>query len=149
MMEHIRECLRNGDVESAADCCRTTDTPFSRILERGLSRAELSEADIQAALDSSESLETAKLRNGISILTTLSCAVLILGFFGVVVEFLEYSLYGVRPLVGLLVLGEGLLAGLLVMLAGNHLAYHIDKVAIRMKENSIVLVDLLNELRRK
>ena len=50
-MERIRDYIRTGEVKSAINYCRITNTPSARMIEKGISRMGRPVADVQAAIE--------------------------------------------------------------------------------------------------
>ena len=46
-MERIRDYIRTGEVKSAINYCRITNTPSARMIEKGISRMGRPVADVQ------------------------------------------------------------------------------------------------------
>ena len=58
-MERIRDYVHSGELKSAVNYCRMTNTPVSRMIEKGLSRIDRSATDVQAAIENAGNLEVA------------------------------------------------------------------------------------------
>ena len=48
-MERIRDYIRTGEIKSAINYCRITNTPSARMIEKGITRMGRPVADVQAA----------------------------------------------------------------------------------------------------
>ena len=83
-MERIRDYIRTGEIKSAINYCRITDTPSARMIEKGIARMDRPTADVQAAIENTGNIEVAKLENGLSIMATISSGAPMLGFLGTV-----------------------------------------------------------------
>ena len=71
-MERIRDYIRTGEVKSAINYCRITNTPSARMIEKGISRMGRPVADVQAAIENAGNIEVAKLENGFPVIATVS-----------------------------------------------------------------------------
>ena len=59
-MERIRDYIRTGEIKSAINYCRITNTPSARMIEKGITRMGRPVADVQAAIENSGNIEVAK-----------------------------------------------------------------------------------------
>lgn len=50
-MERIRDYIRTGEIKSAINYCRITNTPSARMIEKGITRMGRPVADVQAAIE--------------------------------------------------------------------------------------------------
>ena len=71
-MERIRDYIRTGEIKSAINYCRITNTPSARMIEKGITRMGRPVADVQAAIENTGNIEVAKLENGLPIVATIS-----------------------------------------------------------------------------
>jgi Biopolymer transport proteins len=83
-MERIRDYIRNGEIKSAINFCRVTNTPSARMIEKGITRMSRPVADVQAAIENTGNLEVAKLENGLPIMATIADGAPMIGFLGTV-----------------------------------------------------------------
>ena len=83
-MERIRDYIRSGEVKSAINYCRITNTPTARMIEKGITRMGRPVADVQAAIENTGNIEVAKLENGLPIVATISGGAPMIGFLGTV-----------------------------------------------------------------
>ena len=79
-MERIRDYIRSGEVKSAINYCRITNTPTARMIEKGITRMGRPVADVQAAIENTGNIEVAKLENGLPIVATISGGAPMIGF---------------------------------------------------------------------
>lgn len=83
-MDRIRDYIKSGEIKSAINYCRITNTPSARMIEKGITRMGRPVADVQAAIENTGNIEVAKLENGLSIMATISSGAPMLGFLGTV-----------------------------------------------------------------
>ena len=83
-MERIRDYIRTGEIKSAINYCRITNTPSARMIEKGITRMGRPVADVQAAIENTGNIEVAKLENGLPIVATISGGAPMIGFLGTV-----------------------------------------------------------------
>ena len=157
-MERIRDYIRTGEIKSAINYCRITDTPSSRMIEKGITRMGRPVADVQAAIENTGNIEVAKLENGLPIVATISGGAPMIGFLGTVTgmvqAFWEMSNAGNNIDITLLSGGiyeamittvGGLVVGIAAMFAYNYLVTRVDKVVSQMEARTMAFMDLLNE----
>ena len=157
-MERIRDYIRTGDVKSAINYCRITNTPSARMIEKGISRMGRPVADVQAAIENAGNIEVAKLENGFPVIATVSGGAHIHGFLGTVTgmvrAFWEMANTGNNIDITLISGGiyeamittvGGLIVGIAAMFAYNYLVVRVDKVVGQMEARTMDFMDLLNE----
>ena len=83
-MNLIRTFMIEGKLEEAKDLCKDTDTPISRMIEKGISRIGKPLNDIQTAIENVGNLEVSKLEKGVALIGMISGAAPMLGFLGTV-----------------------------------------------------------------
>ena len=66
-MAQIRSYVQTGDIESALNLCRNTDTPVARLVAKGLQRIGKPLEDINTAVENVGNLEIFKLEKRFSI----------------------------------------------------------------------------------
>lgn len=157
-MNIIRECMIEGKLEEAKDLCRQTDTPISRMIEKGISRIGKPLNDIQTAIENVGNLEVSKLEKGVALIGMISGAAPMLGFLGTVTgmirAFYDMSMAGNNIDIELLSAGiyeamvttvGGLFVGILAYIFYNIIVSKIDKVVNLLESKSIEFMDVLNE----
>lgn len=157
-MERIRDYIRTGEIKSAINYCRITNTPSARMIEKGITRMGRPVADVQAAIENSGNIEVAKLENGLPVVATIAGGAPMIGFLGTVTgmvqAFWEMSNAGNNIDITLLSGGiyeamittvGGLVVGIAAMFAYNYLVTRVDKVVSQMEARTMDFMDLLNE----
>lgn len=56
-MDRIRDYIKSGEIKSAINYCRITNTPSARMIEKGITRMGRPVADVQAAIEILETLK--------------------------------------------------------------------------------------------
>lgn len=161
-MERIRDYLTTGEIKSAVNYCRMSNTPSARMIEKGISRMDRPLADVQAAIENTGNIEVAKLENGLSIMATISGGAPMLGFLGTVTGMVKafWNMANAGNNIDITLLSSGiyeamittvggLIVGIAAMFAYNHLVYRVDKVVNQMEARTIAFMDLLNESNKK
>lgn len=157
-MNIIRSCMIEGKLEEAKDLCKQTDTPISRMIEKGISRIGKPLNDIQTAIENVGNLEVSKLEKGVALIGMISGAAPMLGFLGTVTgmirAFYDMSMAGNNIDIELLSAGiyeamvttvGGLFVGILAYIFYNIIVSKIDKVVNLLESKSIEFMDVLNE----
>ena len=157
-MNLIRNFMIEGKLEEAKDLCKQTDTPISRMIEKGISRIGKPLNDIQTAIENVGNLEVSKLEKGVALIGMISGAAPMLGFLGTVTgmirAFYDMSMAGNNIDIELLSAGiyeamvttvGGLFVGILAYIFYNIIVAKIDKVVNLLESKSIEFMDVLNE----
>ena len=161
-MDRIRDYIKTGEIKSAINYCRITNTPSSRMIEKGIMRMGRPVADVQAAIENTGNIEVAKLENGLSIMATISSGAPMLGFLGTVTGMvrafwnmanagnnIDITLLSSGIYEAMITTVGGLVVGIATMFAYNHLVYRVDKVVSQMEARTIAFMDLMNEPNEK
>lgn len=157
-MERIRDYVHNGDVKSAINFCRMTNTPSARMIEKGISRMGRSASDIQTAIENTGNLEVAQLEKGLPIMATIASGAPMIGFLGTVTgmvqAFWEMSNAGNNIDITLLSGGiyeamittvGGLIVGIAAMFAYNYLVGKVDNIVNKMEAKTLSFMDIINQ----
>lgn len=83
-MLYISEELEKNRVNSAIEICEATDTPFSKVVQIGLSFSEHDEKVIESAMERGVTTETTALEKFTSIVGTIGSTAVYIGLFGTV-----------------------------------------------------------------
>lgn len=157
-MKKIRDLIHEGDFESAENLCRKTDTPYSRLIRKGISRIGRPMNDVLAAIENTGNIEVAALGKGFTWLSTTAAGAPMLGFLGTVVgmiqAFFSLAKAGSGANITLLSGGiyqalvttvAGLIVGILALFAYNYLTSRLNRVMNAMEAKTMEFMDLLNE----
>ena len=71
-MDRIHDNIKDDDLKSAANYCRSENTPLSRIIEKGVKSFNFSASSIRESVDNSANLEIANLEKGLPVLSTIA-----------------------------------------------------------------------------
>ena len=156
-MERIRDYVHTGDIKSAINYCRVTNSPASNMIEKGLGRIDRPAVEVQAALENAGNLEVAKLEKGLSVMATISSGAPMIGFLGTVLgmvrAFWEMANAGNNIDITLLSSGiyeamvttvGGLIVGIIAMFAYNYLVSRVNDVANVLEAQTLAFMDLKN-----
>ncbi|WP_413777213.1 MotA/TolQ/ExbB proton channel family protein [Anaerorudis cellulosivorans] len=157
-MNRIKDYIHEGKIESALALCRKTDTPASRMVEKGISRLGRPMSDITEAIENVGNIEIAKLEKGLPILATTAAGAPMIGFLGTVTgmvkAFMSMASAGVNVNVNILSTGiyealittvGGLIVGIIALFAYNYLTTQIKGIVNRMEMRIMEFMDILNE----
>lgn len=157
-MARIRDYIKSGDVASAINFCRITNTPAARMIERGISRMGRPVAEIQAAIENTGNIEVSLLEKRLPILSTIAGGAPMVGFLGTVIgmveAFWQMSNAGSNIDISMLSGGiyqamvttvGGLIVGIAALFAYNYLVSDVDGVVRRIEQNTMSFMDIMNE----
>ena len=156
-MERIRDYLHSGEVKSAINYCRMTNTPAARMIEKGITRMGRPNGDVQAAIENAGNLEVAKLERHLPVMATIASGAPMIGFLGTVTgmiqAFWEMANAGNNIDITLLSSGiyeamittvGGLIVGIAAMFAYNYLVGKVENIVNEMEAKTLSFMDFVN-----
>ena len=157
-MKKIRDYIHEGDLESAENLCRKTDTPYSRLILKGVTRIGRPMNDLLVAIENTGNIEVARLGKGLTWLSTTAAGAPMLGFLGTVTGMIEafFSLEKAGTGANITVLAggiyqalvttvAGLVVGIVALFAYNYLVSRVNRFMNNLERKSMEFMDLLNE----
>lgn len=157
-MTRLRDYVHEGEIESATRLCKNTDSPYARLLLKGINRIGRPMNDVLVAIENTGNIELAKLSKGLAWLATTSSGAPMLGFLGTVIgmvqAFFSIASAGNSASIGdfasgiytaLVTTVAGLIVGIAALFAYNYLTARINKVMTLMESQTMEFMDLLNE----
>jgi biopolymer transport protein ExbB len=156
-MNQIRDNVHNGNIESAKALCRRTNSPVSRMIEKGIMRLGKPVKEIEGAIENVGKLEIYKMEKNMNILSTIAGIAPMFGFlgtiFGVIKIFyqiaqqnsLEINTISGGLYVKMISSATGLLVGMIAYAGYHYLTHLIDRNINRMEINAVEFIDLLEE----
>lgn len=84
-MKRIKDYITEGEFESAMKLCKNTNTPYARLIQKGVSRIGRPMNDVLVAIENVGNLEVARLEKGFSWLATTAAGAPMIGFLGTVI----------------------------------------------------------------
>ena len=157
-MDRIKEYIHRGEVDQALKLCQDTNTPYSRMIEKGVSRIGRPMNDVLVAIENVGNMEVAKLEKGFNWLATTAAGAPMLGFLGTVIgmvqAFFQLASAGNNSNVTILASGiyqalvttvAGLIVGIIALFAYNFLTSRVNKVMNKLEGKTMEFMDLLNE----
>ncbi len=158
-MKKIKKLIHVGNVAEARKLCKATDTPYSRMIEKGVSRIGRPMSDVLVTIENVGNMEISKLEKGFAWLATTASGAPMLGFLGTVTGMVKafFNLAaetGQNSGVSLIASGiyealvttvAGLVVGIIALFAYNYLTGRVNKVMNKLEGNTMEFMDLLNE----
>ena len=159
-VERIKDYVLEGKTPSAIKLCEDTNTPYARMIRKGLSRIGRPMADILVIVENVGNIEVGRLEKGLPLLATVAAGAPMIGFLGTVTgmvrAFFDMANAGSGGVdVALLSNGiyealvttvGGLVVGIIALFAYNYLVAELDKVVGKMEAKTVEFMDLLNEV---
>ena len=157
-MKRIKDYIHDGEVESAENLCKKTDTPYARLIGKGISRIGRPMNDVLVAIENVGNIEVAKLGKGFTWLATTAAGAPMLGFLGTVTgmvkAFFAMANAGANANISVLAGGiyealtttvAGLVVGIIALFAYNYLSARVNHVMNQLENKTMEFMDLLNE----
>lgn len=157
-MDRIRDYIHDGEIDSARNLCQRTDTPYSRLILKGISRIGRPMNDVLVAIENTGNIEIANLEKGLPWLATTAAGGPMIGFLGTVIGMVNafYNLASAGTSANIAVLADGiyealvttvagLIVGIIALFAYNFLVARINKVMNNLEAKTMEFMDLLNE----
>ncbi|MDE6450554.1 MAG: MotA/TolQ/ExbB proton channel family protein [Muribaculaceae bacterium] len=157
-MHRIRDYIHSGDLDSARNLCRKTDTPYARLIDKGISRIGRPMNDVLVAIENTGNIEIARLEKGLPWLATTAAGAPMLGFLGTVIGMVEafYRIASAGTASGISTFADGiytalvttvagLVVGVIALFAYNYLVARINRVMTNLESKTMEFMDLLNE----
>jgi biopolymer transport protein ExbB len=157
-MDRIKEYIHRGEVDQALKLCQDTNTPYFRMIEKGVTRIGRPMNDVLVAIENVGNMEVAKLEKGFNWLATTAAGAPMIGFLGTVVgmvnAFFQLASAGNNSNVSILAGGiyqalvttvAGLIVGIIALFAYNYLTSRVNKVMNKLEGKTMEFMDLLNE----
>lgn len=157
-MTTVRSYILAGNIDQARNFCMQENTPFSRMILKGINRLGTPMNDIAAAIEAVGNLEIHQLEKRLGILATIAGAAPMLGFFGTVLGMIQAfsKIAGLKGNVSPEVLADpistamvttaaGLAVGVVAYLGYNYLVNLVGRVIYKMEATSTDFADLLQE----
>ena len=158
-MARIKDYIHEGNIKSAERLCQTTNTPYARMIEKGIQRLGRPMNDILVSIENVGSIEIAKLEKGFAWIATTAAISPMIGFLGTVTGMvraffdmanagggnIDISLLSGGIYEALVTTVAGLSVGIPALLAYNYLTAKVDGVINQMETRTMDFMDLLNE----
>ncbi len=157
-IEKIKNLVYNGDIPGAIAQCQQFDTPFARMIEKGITKIGTPLSSIEASIENVGKMELYKLEKNLSFLATISGAGPMIGFFGTVTGMIQAFIAiaqeegSVSPKLlssgmyeAMITTVGGLVVGIIAYVGYNYLVLRVDKIVNKMEYSSIEFMELLQQ----
>ena len=157
-MNRIKDYIHDGKIDAALNLCKNTETPTSRMVEKGISRLGRPTADVMSAIENQGNIEISKLEKGLPVLATSASGAPMVGFLGTVTgmvrAFMDMAGAGANVNVTTLSAGiyealvttvAGLIVGIIALFAYNYLTTRIKGIVNNLERKIMEFMDILNE----
>lgn len=157
LISKLRDYLNEGDIKSAENLCRNSDSPYGRMLLKGVQRIGRPINEVTSAIENTGNIEVAALGRGMTWLSTTAAGAPMLGFLGTVIgmieAFFQLAKAGAQNNISLLSGGiyqalvttvAGLIVGIIALFAYNYLSSRIVKATNLMEARTMDFLDILN-----
>ena len=156
-MLNIRDYISNGNIDAAKMLCNNTETPYARMIEKGIMRIGTPLKNIEVAVENVGKLELYRMEKNLAVLAMIAGVGPMLGFLGTVTgmiqAFYDMSVSDqISPKLlssgiyqALVTTVAGLIVGILANLAYNSLLSMVEKVIYKMEATTVEFMDLLQE----
>ncbi len=157
-MDKIKDYINEGKIDAALTLCKNTDTPYSRMIEKGITRLGRPMNDVMVAIENVGNIEVGKMERGLSLLATTAGGGPMIGFLGTVTgmirAFFNMANAGNNVDVSSLADGiytamvttvAGLIVGIVAFFAYNYLTSKVDTVVNNMEARTLEFMDILND----
>lgn len=155
-IHRVREHILSGNIQGAKSLCKGTNTPVSRMIEKGVNRIGKPVDSIEKAMETAGKLEVYQLEKNMSALSSISKIAPMFGFLGTIagmiilffnIQHQGFSLEGIAGGIytKMVTSAVGLIIGLLAHVAYDYLNAQINKTVNKMEIASAEFLDVLQE----
>lgn len=156
-MNNIRTLVSDMKLDAAKETCKATNTPVSRMVEKGLARIGKPIGEIERSIESVGKYEISKLERNLKILGIVAGIAPMLGFIGTIMGvikiFYNISLsdnMSIGNIAGglyekMITSASGLIVGVLAYVGYHYLLILLDKVVFKMEDAGIEFMDFLQK----
>jgi len=153
-MEHLEKYVKQKNFDGASNLCAQADTPYARMIEKGITKASHNIKDVSLTLENAGKIEIFELEDKLSALATISGVAPMIGFLGttigMITTFHQMSVGGVeiQQLSGgimqaMVTTVAGLIVGIYAFIAYNTLVAKIAKAVYYLENISLEFVEAL------
>jgi len=118
-MDRIKDMIHRGEVDQALKICQDANTPYSRMIEKGVTRIGRPMNDVLVAIENVGNMEIAKLEKGFNWLATTAAGAPMIGFLGTVIGMVQafFQLASAGNNSNVTILASGIYQALVTLLA--------------------------------
>ena len=159
--ESVSQSIKDNGTDAATQICSETEGPVAAIFHAGLSKRNRGLEEVEKAIQNAGAIEMAFLEKNMIWLNAVITIAPMLGFTGTVVGMIAAfdaikAANDISPAVvaggisqALLTTAFGLIVAMIIQTFQNVFVARIDKLVLEMEEQSIKIVDHLQELESK
>jgi biopolymer transport protein ExbB len=159
--ESVSQSIKDNGTDAATQICSETEGPVAAIFHAGLSKMNRGLEEVEKAIQNAGAIEMAFLEKNMIWLNAVITIAPMLGFTGTVVGMIAAfdaikAANDISPAVvaggisqALLTTAFGLIVAMIIQTFQNVFVARIDKLVLEMEEQSIKIVDHLQELESK
>ena len=150
-IERMRDYIQSGELKSAINYCRMTNTPAARMIEKGIMRIGRPVADVQAAIENAGNIEVGLLERRLPVIATVAGGAPMLGFLAAFWDManagnnIDITLLSSGIYEAMITTVGGLIVGIPALFAYNYLVAKVDTVVNKLEAKTLAFMDLLNE----
>ena len=134
-MERIKDYIHEGDIDSALKLCKKTNTPYSRLIAKGISRLGRPMNDVLVAIENVGNIELGTVTGMVRAFYNMASA-----GNNADISTLSGGIYE-----ALVTTVAGLIVGIIALFAYNYLISRVDGVMNQLEAKTMEFMDLLNE----
>ena len=155
-MNKIKDYINEGKIDAAMTLCKNNDTPYARMIEKGISRLGRPMNDVMVAIENVGNIEVARLEKGLPLLATIAGGAPMIGFLGTVLgmvkAFFNMSKAGNNIDITLLSDGiytamlttvGGLIVGIIAYFGYNWLTSKVSNLVYKMESSTMEFIDIV------
>jgi len=156
LLPMVKDKLVSGQVRQAQEMARSAGYPIAKMIEKGISRIGQPLRDVEAAMESSASLEISRMEKNLNILAAIAAVAPMFGFLGTVAGMIK-AFYDISLAdnisIGVISSGiytkmvtsaSGLIVGVLGYVFYTTLNTMIERVTFKMEVAAVEFLDLLH-----
>lgn len=155
-MGSIAKSMKDGSIAGALSVCKNSNTPISRVIEKGINKIGKNTDHIEKAMENAGKLEVYQLEKNLSILPTIAGIAPMFGFLGTIagmiilffnVQHQGFSLDAIAAGIytKMVTSAAGLIIGLLAYVGNAYLNAQISKQVNRMEASAVEFLDIVDE----
>jgi biopolymer transport protein ExbB len=157
-LDKIKSYVVDGDIKSAQMQCEQVDTPFSRMISKGLSKIGTPLNSIEASIENVGKIEVYGLEKNLSLLASIAALGPMIGFLGTVTGMIQAFIAiaqeegTVSPKLlssgmyeAMVTTVAGLIVGIIALAAYNYLVGKLQRIIHQMEFSSIEFLELLQQ----
>lgn len=157
-LDKIKNYVIEGDLKSAQMQCEQVDTPFSRMISKGLSKIGTPLNSIEASIENVGKIEVYALEKNLALLASISGLGPMLGFLGTVTGMIQAfiaisqeegtispKLLSAGMYEAMVTTVAGLIVGIIALAAYNYLVGKLQRIIYQMEFSSIEFIELLQQ----